>query len=109
MRDWGYAGDYVQAMWLMAQQDEPEDYVVATGETHSVRELCEVAFSRAGLSYEDYVRIDERFIRPAEVDFLVGDASKAHDKLGWRTTVDFAGLVEAMVDADMDLVRRQVA
>ncbi|MGA3354207.1 MAG: GDP-mannose 4,6-dehydratase [Acidimicrobiales bacterium] len=108
-RDWGYAGDYVQAMWLMAQQDEPEDYVVATGETHSVRELCEVAFSRAGLSYEDYVRIDERFIRPAEVDFLVGDASKAHDKLGWRTTVDFAGLVEAMVDADMDLVRRQVA
>jgi len=108
-RDWGYAGDYVQAMWLMAQQDEPVDYVVVTGETHSVRELCEVAFSRAGLSYEDYVRIDERFIRPAEVDFLVGDASKAHDKLGWRTTVDFAGLVEAMVDADMDLVRRQVA
>jgi GDPmannose 4,6-dehydratase len=108
-RDWGYAGDYVQAMWLMSQQDEPGDYVVATGETHSVRELCEVAFSRVGLSYEDYVRIDERFMRPAEVDFLVGDASKAHDKLGWRTTVAFSGLVEAMVDADIDLLRRQVS
>ncbi len=93
----------------MVQQDEPEDYVVATGETHSVRDLCEVAFSRAGLNYEDHVRIDERFMRPAEVDFLVGDASKAHDKLGWTTTVDFAGLVEMMVDADIDLLRRQVS
>ena len=108
-RDWGYAGDYVQAMWLMVQQDEPEDYVVATGETHSVRDLCEVAFSRAGLSFEDHVRIDERFMRPAEVDFLVGDASKVRDKLGWTTTVDFAGLVESMVDADLDLLRRQVS
>jgi GDPmannose 4,6-dehydratase len=108
-RDWGYAGDYVQAMWLMSQQDEPGDFVVATGETHSVRELCDVAFSRVGLSYEDYVRVDERFMRPAEVDFLVGDASKAHDKLGWRTTVEFSGLVEAMVDADIDLLRRQVS
>jgi len=108
-RDWGYAGDYVQAMWLMVQQDEPEDYVVATGETHSVRELCEVAFARAGLNYEDHVRIDERFIRPAEVDFLVGNAAKVREKLGWGTTVDFAGLVEMMVDADIDLMRRQVS
>jgi GDPmannose 4,6-dehydratase len=108
-RDWGFAGDYVQAMWQMVQLDAPEDYVVATGETHSVRELCEVAFGRAGLNHEDYVRIDERFMRPAEVDHLVGDATKAHEKLGWRTTVDFAGLVESMVDADIDLVRRQVS
>jgi GDPmannose 4,6-dehydratase len=93
----------------MVQQDEPEDYVVATGETHSVRELCEVAFARAGLNYEDHVRIDERFIRPAEVDFLVGNAVKVREKLGWRTTVDFAGLVEMMVDADIDLMRRQVS
>ena len=108
-RDWGFAGDYVQAMWLMLQQDEPDDYVIATGETHSVRELCEVAFARAGLDYEDHVRIDERFMRPAEVDFLVGNAAKAHEKLGWKTHVDFAGLVEMMVDADLDLLRRQVS
>jgi GDPmannose 4,6-dehydratase len=108
-RDWGFAGDYVKAMWLMVQQDEPEDYVVATGETHSVRDLCEVAFARADLNYEDYVRIDERFMRPAEVDFLVGNAGKAHEKLGWATTVDFAALVEMMVDADIDLVRRQIS
>jgi GDPmannose 4,6-dehydratase len=108
-RDWGYAGDYVQAMWLMVQQDEPEDFVISTGQTHSVRQLCEVAFSRAGLNYEDHIRIDERYMRPAEVDFLVGNATKAHDQLGWRTTVDFAGLVESMVDADLDLVRRQIS
>ena len=93
----------------MVQQDEPEDFVVATGETHSVRQLCEVAFERAGLNYEDHVRIDERFMRPAEVDHLVGNAAKAHDQLGWRTTVDFAGLVEAMVDADIDLIRGRVS
>jgi GDPmannose 4,6-dehydratase len=108
-RDWGYAGDYVQAMWLMVQQDEPEDFVVATGETHSVRQLCEVAFERAGLNYENHVRIDERFMRPAEVDHLVGNAAKARDQLGWRTTVDFAGLVESMVDADIDLIRGRVS
>jgi GDPmannose 4,6-dehydratase len=108
-RDWGFAGDYVQAMWEMVQQDEPDDYVIATGETHSVRELCEVAFSRVGLNYEDHVQIDERFKRPAEVDFLVGDAAKAHEKLGWKTRVDFVGLVEMMVDADMALVRSQVS
>ncbi|HLN05963.1 MAG TPA: GDP-mannose 4,6-dehydratase, partial [Acidimicrobiales bacterium] len=106
-RDWGYAGDYVQAMWAMLQQDKPDDYVVATGETHSVRELCEVAFARAGLNHEDHVRIDERFIRPAEVDLLVGDAAKAREKLGWRTHVDFAGLVEMMVDADLDALARK--
>jgi len=108
-RDWGFAGDYVQAMWAMVQQDEPDDYVIATGETHSVRELCEVAFARAGLNYEDHVVIDERFKRPAEVDFLVGDAAKAHEKLGWKTHVDFTGLVEMMVDADIDLLRSQVS
>ena len=108
-RDWGFAGDYVQAMWSMVQQDEPDDYVIATGETHSVRDVCEVAFSRAGLNYEDHVQIDERFKRPAEVDFLVGNAAKAHEKLGWRQHVDFAGLIEMMVDADIDLLGRQVS
>jgi GDPmannose 4,6-dehydratase len=82
---------------------------VATGETHSVRQLCEVAFERAGLNYENHVRIDERFMRPAEVDHLVGNAAKARDQLGWRTTVDFAGLVESMVDADIDLIRGRVS
>ena len=104
-RDWGFAGDYVQAMWAMVQQDEPDDYVVATGETHSVREVCEVAFSRVGLNYQDHVQIDERFKRPAEVDCLVGNPTKVRDKLGWRTHVDFAGLIEMMVDADLDLMR----
>ena len=108
-RDWGFAGDYVQAMWEMLQQDQPDDYVVSTGETHSVRELCEVAFARAGLNYENHVRIDDRFIRPAEVDLLVGDASKARERIGWKTTVDFVGLVEMMVDADLDSLRRQVS
>lgn len=100
-RDWGYAGDYVQAMWLMLQQDEPDDYVIATGETHSVRELCDVAFSYLGLNYEDYVVIDEKFYRPAEVDLLIGDAAKAHAKLGWEPAVSFKELVEMMVEADM--------
>jgi GDPmannose 4,6-dehydratase len=101
-REWGFAGDYVEAMWLMLQQNEPDDYVVSTGETHSVRELCEVAFAHAGLDYKDHVVIDERFVRPAEVDLLVGDATKAHEKLGWKPKVDFRGLVEMMVDADME-------
>jgi GDPmannose 4,6-dehydratase len=101
-RDWGFAGDYVQAMWMMLQQDEPDDYVVATGETHTVERLVEVAFEHAGLDREKYVRIDPALIRPAEVDLLVGDYSKAKEKLGWGPTVDFEGLVRMMVDADIE-------
>jgi GDPmannose 4,6-dehydratase len=101
-RDWGYAGDYVRAMWLMLQQDRPDDYVIATGETHSVRELCEVAFGHVGLDWHEYVVQDERFMRPAEVDMLVGDASKAGRVLGWEPAVTFRGLIERMVDADLE-------
>ncbi len=107
-RDWGYAADYVRAMWLMLQQDSPDDYVVATGETHPVRELCELAFATAGLDWEQHVVVDERFLRPAEVDLLVGDPTKAQEKLGWRRDVDFARLVEMMVEADLALVRSQL-
>jgi GDPmannose 4,6-dehydratase len=103
-RDWGFAGDYVRAMWLMLQQDTPDDYVVSTGETHSVREFCEVAFGHVGLDYEPHVVIDEAFFRPAEVDLLVGDASKARDHLGWQPEVGFEDLVTMMVDADIDLL-----
>jgi GDPmannose 4,6-dehydratase len=103
-RDWGFAGDYVEAMWLMLQQDEPDDFVIATGETHSVRELCELAFSHAGLNYEDHVVIDEQFFRPAEVDLLVGDPTKAREVLGWKPKTSFAELVRMMVDADLDLL-----
>ena len=101
-RDWGFAGDYVEAMWLMLQEDEPDDYVVATGETHTVREFCEIAFSRAGLDYEEHVTQDPRFMRPAEVELLLGDPSKAKRELGWEPKIDFRGLVEMMVDADME-------
>jgi GDPmannose 4,6-dehydratase len=100
-RDWGYAGDYVQAMWLMLQQDQPDDYVIATGQTHSVQRLCEVAFGHLGLDWRKYVVSDPKFIRPAEVDMLVGDASKAHAKLGWEPSVTFEELIQMMVDADM--------
>jgi GDPmannose 4,6-dehydratase len=100
-RDWGYAGDYVEAMWLMLQEDEPEDYVVATGETHSVREFCELAFAHAGLELEQHVKSDPEFLRPAEVDQLVGDASKARERLGWESKHSFRDLVEMMVDADL--------
>lgn len=100
-RDWGHAADYVRAMHLMLQQEEPDDYVVATGETHSVREFCELAFAEAGLDYREYVKIDERFHRPAEVDLLVGDASKAFKELGWRHTYTFTELVREMVQADL--------
>lgn len=100
-RDWGFAGDYVDAMWRMIQNDHPEDFVVCTGETHSVREFCEKAFSYLGLDYHDYVVQDARFIRPAEVDLLVGDSSKVRQKLGWTPHVDFDGLVEMMVDSDL--------
>jgi GDPmannose 4,6-dehydratase len=101
-RDWGFAGDYVRAMWLMLQQDEPGDYVVATGESHSVKEFVVEAFSHVNLEWEKYVTTDPRFMRPAEVDFLVGDASKAGDRLGWTPEVDFKGLVRMMVDADLE-------
>jgi GDPmannose 4,6-dehydratase len=100
-RDWGFAGDYVEAMWLMVQQDEPGDYVVATGETHTVREFCEIAFARAGLDYEKHVVVDERFFRPAEVELLLGDPTRAKSVLGWSPKVPFAQLVEMMVDADL--------
>ncbi|MHB8681254.1 MAG: GDP-mannose 4,6-dehydratase [Acidimicrobiales bacterium] len=104
-RDWGFAGDYVRAMWLMLQQDQPGDYVVATGKTHSVRELCEIAFAHVGLDWAEHVVVDERFLRPAEVDLLVGDASRARHVLGWSQVVEFPELVAMMVDADMTLVR----
>ncbi len=107
-RDWGFAADYVKAMWLMLQQDKPDDFVVATGETHEVRDLCEIAFKVVGLDYQDHVVIDERFLRPAEVDLLVGDATKAVETLGWRREVDFTRLIEMMVEADLDLLRHQV-
>ena len=103
-RDWGHARDYVAAMWLMLQQDEPDDYVIATGETHSVREFLQLAFDHVGLDWEKYVVIDEKFFRPAEVDLLVGDASKARDQLGWVPKTSFEELVRLMVDADVDLL-----
>lgn len=100
-RDWGFSGDYVEAMWLMLQQPKADDYVIATGETHTVRELVEIAFSHVGLDWQDYVEIDPRFIRPAEVDLLIGDPSKAKQMLGWKPKVNFEGLVKMMVDSDM--------
>ena len=105
-RDWGFAGDYVRAMWLMLQQDTPDDYVIATGETHSVREMCEIAFSRAGLDYRTYVVQDRQFFRPAEVHTLTGDATKARKNLGWKPEAGFRALIEMMVDADMKEVAR---
>jgi len=104
-RDWGYAGDYVEAMWRMLQADSPGDYVVATGKAHSVRDLVKVAFARVNLEWERYVEIDPRFVRPAEVDYLIGDSSLARDKLGWEPAVDFEGLVHRMVDHDLALLR----
>ena len=106
-RDWGFAGDYVDAMWRMLQQPLPGDYVVATGETHSVREFCEVAFGHVDLDWQDHVVIDERFFRPAEVDLLVGDPSRASEVLGWTPTTTFDELVRSMVEADLDAVARQ--
>ena len=104
-RDWGYAGDYVEAMWLMLQQDHPDDYVVATGETHTVREFLDVAFGHLGLDWQRYVRIDPRYYRPTEVDLLIGDPAKAQRQLGWKPTVDFHQLGIMMVEADMDAER----
>jgi len=106
-RDWGFAGDYVRAMWLMLQRSEADDYVVGTGETHSVQELCEVAFSHVDLNWRDHVVQDPRFMRPAEVDLLVSDPSKARQKLRWEPKVSFVGLVQMMVDADIALLREE--
>ena len=105
-RDWGFAGDYVRAMWLMLQQDEPDDFVIATNETHSVREFAELAFSRVGLNYQDHVKVDERFYRPAEVALLQGDYGRAKKKLGWEPNVRFHELVHMMVDADVENLAR---
>jgi GDPmannose 4,6-dehydratase len=104
-RDWGFAGDYVRAMHLMLQQDTPDDYVVSTGETHSVRHFCEIAFGHVGLKYDDYVVLDERFMRPAEVDLLIGDPSKAREELGWQPETTFEQLVISMVEADLKLLK----
>jgi len=101
-RDWGFAGDYVEAMWLMLQQDAPDDYVIATGETHTVEKLVDVAFSHAGLKWKDYVRLDPAFLRPAEVDLLIGDPSKAQAQLGWKPKVSFEQMIQMMVDSDIE-------
>lgn len=108
-RDWGYAGDYVKAMWLMLQQDEPDDYVISTGIAHSVKDLVDTAFSRVGLDPSDFVVTDPRFIRPAEVEHLLGDCTKAQEHLGWEPEVSFKELVEMMVDSDMERVKREIA
>ena len=108
-RDWGFAGDYVKAMWLMLQEDEPDDYVIGTGETHSVQELCEAAFGALGLNWEDHVVQDEEFYRPAEVDLLVSDPTKAREKLNWQPEVSFKELIEMMVEADVKMLQEQAA
>lgn len=105
-RDWGFAGDYVQAMWLMLQQDQPDDYVVGTGSTHSIRELCSVAFSYLGLNWEDHVVVDPALIRPAEVDLLIADPAKVREKLGWSPKVSFEELIHMIVDSDLELLRQ---
>jgi len=107
-RDWGYAGDYVKAMWLMLQQDEPDDYVIATGETHSVKEFAELAFSHVGLDYQDYLRIDEILYRPAEIHLLQGDYSKGKKILGWRPSISFKELVQMMVDSDVKALKNYI-
>lgn len=106
-RDWGYAGDYVQAMWLMLQQNKPDDYVIATGKSTTVRDMCEIAFSHVGLNYEDYVVIDQNFYRPAEVDILLGNPAKAKAKLGWESKTTLEELITMMVDADMKRVSKE--
>jgi GDPmannose 4,6-dehydratase len=106
-RDWGFAGDYIQAMWLMLQQDEPDDFVIATGKTHSVERLIDIAFSTVNLNWKDYTIQDERFMRPAEVDLLIGDATKASQKLGWEPTISFEQLVQMMVESDLQLLKTE--
>jgi GDPmannose 4,6-dehydratase len=106
-RDWGFAGDFVEAMWLMMQQEKPDDFVIATGERHSVQELCEAAFGLVDLDWNEHVQIDERYLRPSEVDTLEGDASKAKELLGWTPTVGFTELVEMMIESDLALATRE--
>jgi GDPmannose 4,6-dehydratase len=107
-RDWGFAGDYVRAMWSILQQPEADDYVIATGKTHSIRDLLEIAFSRVGLNWEEHIDLDPKLLRPAEVDYLRGDATKARERLGWDPKVDFKALISMMVDADLRLVRNSL-
>jgi GDPmannose 4,6-dehydratase len=106
-RDWGYAGDYVEAMWLMLQQDEPDDFVIATGETHSVREFAEKVFEKLDLDYKEHIAIDQRYFRPTEVDALLGDASKARKKLGWEAKVSFDQLIDMMIESDLELAKKE--
>ena len=108
-RDWGFAKEYVEAMWLMLQQEQPDDFVIATGETHSVKEFCEEAFAQAGLDWQKYIDFDQRYLRPSEVDILIGDASKAKKELGWQPKTTFRELVRIMVQADDDLLARQLS
>jgi len=107
-RDWGFAGDYVEAMWLMLQQDAPDDYVVSSDETHTVREMCQIAFGHVGLDWDKYVVVDPDLIRPAEVHLLLGDSAKARNKLGWIPEVSFEQLIRLMVDHDMERLTRQL-
>jgi GDPmannose 4,6-dehydratase len=107
-RDWGFAGDYVEAMWCMLQHDKPDDYVIATGETHSVQEFCDLVFTKLGLDYSKYVRIDEKYYRPAEVDILLGDPTKAIQQLGWKPKVSFNGLIDMMVESDLKLANNEL-
>ena len=107
-RDWGFAGDYVKAMWMMLQQNEPDDYVIATGETHTIRELLEEAFSYVGLNYEEYVVVDPKFVRPAEVELLLGDPSNAYKELGWKPEINFKQLIQMMVESDLEKIKKVV-
>lgn len=105
-RDWGFAGDFVEAMWLMLQKDTPDDYVIATGKDRTIREFCEAAFTHVGLDWQEFVKVDEKFFRPAEVNILLGDSTKAQDKLGWKPRVSFEGMVQMMVDRDLELLEK---
>jgi len=107
-RDWGYAEDYVRMMWMMLQQDEPDDYVICSGETHSVEELVQIAFDHVGLDWKEYVKIDQRFVRPAEVDLLIGDATKAKEKLGWEPKVSFSDMIKMMIENDLKMVQEEI-
>ncbi|MHB8792841.1 MAG: GDP-mannose 4,6-dehydratase [Thermoleophilia bacterium] len=107
-RDWGYAVDYVRMMWMMLQQDEPDDYVICSGETHSVEELVQIAFDHVGLDWKEYVKIDQRFVRPAEVDLLIGDATKAREKLGWEPKVSFSEMIKMMIENDLKIVQEEI-